>query len=467
MKLDSVITLRTEELSANQWRDLLEYLTFTDNDEIECRAYDFRGAKDEMVIPRGALWKVPKGVKVQDMRSRPNERKVAFLKTLDAPGYEGQREALAMMFKREQGQIRLAPGSGKTEIGLAFACMCRTRTLVVVHTHDLLKQWTDRAKRDAPGLDLGFIHGNQAKFGQLTIATAQTLRNYIDAGGAFWRQFGCIIIDESHHAAAETWEWILNVCPAYYRFGLSASEKRSDGRMGMVAYNVGPVIYRMPFKSQVPITVTPVKTGFISHYGAQQYSALMRELVEDEARNERIANLAHAEIAKGSTVLVLSRQIKHLELIAKHLHSDRSVIVTGRLPKRTRDKYIEGLRDGSIRCILGTQLFEEGVDIPRLNVIVLAFPGTDVTVLQKVGRGARAYEGKTGLTVYDLLDDFVPILVKQFIERKTWYRAQKKSVTVGKAVGHGIIDTEEDKERRIHRLISLARHGRARSPRVG
>lgn len=468
MRLDSVITLHADELSETEWRKLLNALTFVDKDEVEVMAYDFHSAREEIVIPRGALNLLPRGLKITDMRSRPNERKVGFLKELDAIGadgqqYKGQRAALAAMFKKEQGQIRLAPGSGKTEIGLAFACMCRTRTLVVVHTHDLLRQWRDRAKRDAPGLDIGYIHGDRAVFGQLTIATAQTLRNYVNAGGKFWRQFGCLIVDESHHAAAETWEWILNVSPAYYRFGLSASDKRSDGRQLLVNFNVGPIIYRMPFESQVPITVIPVKTGFRSHYSGEQYSLLIRELVEDEKRNKRIANLVKDEVARGSTVLVLSRQIKHLELIYEQLifdypyNASQVQIVTGRLPKRMRDKYIEGLRDGSIRCVFGTQLFEEGVDIPRLNCIILAFPGTDITVLQKVGRGARAFKDKTSLTVYDILDDFVPTLVRQFMERKAWYRQQKKSITIGKAVGHG---TEENEKRTLSHLIHLARRGR-------
>jgi superfamily II DNA or RNA helicase len=142
-------------------------------------------------------------------------------------------------------------------------------------------------------------------------------------------------------------------------------------------------------------------------------------------------------------VLVLSRQIKHLNLIADALPEDvqeHAEIVTGQLPRPRRDELIQDLRDGSLRCILGTQLFEEGVDIPRLNRIVLAFPGTDVTVLQKVGRGARKSPGKTETVIYDIVDEDVLTLARQWLGRRRWYRSvgiEVHKATEGVPSGNG------------------------------
>lgn len=436
MRVDSVLTVREEELAKPQWRTLLTSLTFIDNDEIEVSAYDHQSGLGQVRLPRGAWYLLPKGLDVTDLRSRPTLPKVRYARKLDAPGYEGQVEAMLTMYKREQGQIIAPPGNGKTEIGLAFAASCKTRTLVIVHTNDLFRQWIERAEVSVPNMSLGKIQGKTCQIGHLTIATAQSLRKYLYTGSKFWRQFGCLLIDETHHAAAETWEWILNVCPAYYRFGLSASTKRSDGRQKLVGFNVGPIIYKLEFKSQVPIIVRPVGSQFRSTYNGTQYQQIITKLVRDEERNILIAKIAEREIAKGRTVLVLSRQIKHLENIyAAMSDPETAQIVTGKLTSRQRAKFNSAFRSGSLRCVLGTQIYEEGVDIPRIDRIILAYPGTEITALQKVGRGARRAEGKTETIVYDIVDEFVRVLARQYLRRRKWY--QSVNIKVERAVKHG------------------------------
>lgn len=425
MKLDSVITVGLEELTRKQWRELFTRLTFRDADDMEVSAYQFRSGRNDVILPRGALDMLP-ALAVSDMRSRPVMPKRSYAKQLDAPGYEGQVDAVRAMFKAQQGQVIAPPGNGKTEICLAFAAASCTRILVVVHTQDLMKQWLDRAAVSVPGMSVGRIQGKTCQIEHLTIATAQTLKKYLQAGGKFWRQFGAVIVDEAHHAAAETWEWLLHTSPAFYRFGVTASEKRSDGRQALVRYNIGPVIHKLKFKSGVPMTVVPVTTEFRTKLNGTQYTRIVQKLVRDKERNRQIAELAENEILKGSSVLVLSRQIIHLELIFAALDPEvqkHAKIVTGKMPRHKRDELIGQLRDGTLQCILGTQLFEEGVDIPRLNRIVLAFPGTEITALQKVGRGSRQAEGKTDAIIYDMLDEYVRVLVKQWLRRRRWYRS--------------------------------------------
>jgi superfamily II DNA or RNA helicase len=424
MKIDSLITIGKGEMSRRQWERLFTTLTFADAGDNEVSAFQYMSGRDIVLLPRGVWDMLPAKLDVTDLRSRPTMPKLAYMRTLDAPGYEGQSKAVAAMFKHQQGRVIAPPGRGKTEICLAFAAASRTRVLVIVHTHDLFKQWQDRAKESVPGMSLGKIQGKTCQVEHLTIATAQTLKKYLDAGGKFWRQFGAVIVDEAHHAAADTWEWLLNTCPAYYRFGVTASEKRSDGRHPLVRFNIGPVIYKMKFKSQVPMSVVPIQTGFKCKYNGTQYNQILHELVNDEDRNALIARKAQREVENGSAVLVLSRQIAHLENIKALMpESVGTVVVTGKLARTKRDKMIQGLRDGSIDCILGTQLFEEGVDIPRLNRIALAFPGTEITALQKVGRGARQYKDKTETIVYDYLDDYVRVLAKQYLRRRAWYKS--------------------------------------------
>lgn len=464
MKVDSILLVGRDELSEKRWAKLLGRLTFFDNEGIEVSAYDYLPAKNTMRIPRGAWSLLPTGVEVVDLRSCPPMPKVKYARDLGAEGYEGQREALKAMIENEQGRVIAPPGRGKTEIVLAFAALCKTRTLVVVHTYDLFKQWVDRAEVSVPGLSVGKIRGQECQVEHLTIAMAQTLRKKVNDGGKFWRQFGCLVIDEAHHAAAETWEWILNVCPAKYRYGVTASKKRSDGRQRLLDFNIGPIIYEAKFESQVPMTIRPIPTMFSSKYNGQQYRRILSALVKDEKRNGLIAHIARDQIDAGHAVLVLSREIAHLEAIHDAMGDTDAEIVTGRLQKQKRDDMICDLRDGSLSCILGTQIFEEGVDIPRLNRIVLAYPGTEITALQKIGRASRKFDGKEEAVIFDLVDEFVRPLTRQWLRRRTWYRSVNIKVERMVRYGKGKNRRQPKKKggRKFRRLFKVATPNRTR-----
>jgi superfamily II DNA or RNA helicase len=87
------------------------------------------------------------------------------------------------MHREEQGLIIRPPGTGKTEIATAFMAEAETRSLVLVHTEDILRQWVERVERNIPELqgEVGIIRGKTCKIGQITIATVQTLyRSYMD-----------------------------------------------------------------------------------------------------------------------------------------------------------------------------------------------------------------------------------------------------------------------------------------------
>ena len=469
MKIDSILTLSAGELTRQEWERIFTMLTFKDADGLEVQAYDVRKNGDQVILPRGVVTKVPAHVEITDLRAKPKAPKLSYTRELGAEGYEGQREALAAMIENEQGQIIAPPGKGKTEIGLAFAAGCKTPTLVVVHTQDLFQQWLDRAKVSVPGASLGEIKGRHCQVGHITIAMAQTLKNYVGAGRTFWQQFGCIIVDEAHHAAAETWEWLLNSCPAYYRFGLTASPTRADGRQPLVRFYIGPVIYKMDFVSQVPMTIQPVKTKFgrdrTVYRGPFDWSRMLRLLSENEERNDLIAHRVLDEIEDGHTVLVLSRQIKHLEAIqeamrARQNGADEFTLVTGKMTGRVREKAIQGLRDGSVRCILATQLADEGLDVPRLDRVHLTFPGKhDGRIIQQIGRAIRTFDGKEDAIINDYTDNHVAVLLRQADQRNATYR--KLRIPIRKAVDHG----SKKKQERVGHFISLARKGSPRRPR--
>ena len=439
MKVDNFLTLGLGELNRREWKQLLEQLTFVTDAGQEVTVYRNLHDQGQVRLARGSWFLIPDHVEYEDRRSFPPMRETPCTIELDKDGeFQGQADTVKAMFAQEQGLIIRPPGTGKTQISLAFIAKAKTRTLVIVHTHDLLQQWLEYARKALPEIEIGVIQGKRQKVAHLTIATVQSLyRNEYDK--RFYRQFGAVILDEAHHGPADTFEVVLNQIPARYRFGFTATESRADGLHPAMKLLIGPVISRQKFHSKVPIKVKPLKTNFHCPYrGAFDWTPLLAKLETDEARNLKIAQEADKLVREGHTVLILSRRITHLRLISEAMETfdDYGEFLVGSvedkngdrhtLPKIERDRVVKRFRSGRTRVVLATHLADEGLDIPRLDRVILTFPGKHSgRLIQQVGRALREHPDKKDAVVIDVVDQRVKPLHRQWLERKRWYRRVK------------------------------------------
>lgn len=433
MKVGSTIKLSYKELTRRQLTKLKRELTFTLPDGREVTCYRDVISSGFIKVPRGAQYLL-NGRKVDDLRSRPYMPALDFkvkLNDLEASDrFRGQEEAVRSMFKHEQGQIIRPPGTGKTQIALKFIATCQTRTLVLVHTKDILEQWVSYAQKAIPDIRIGVIQGNRVEVAHLTIATVQSVKRYAEPGHKeFWRSFGCVIVDEGHHGSAKTWESILNSCPAYYRFSFTASPTRADGMHPALKFLFGPVIHRQKFSSPIPLHVEPIRTKFYYAYrGKWDWSRMIDKLIADEPRNRQIAEVIDREAQAGNSVLVLSRRIEHLERLADACGVD-SEILTGARRDSDRERILRDFRAGTIRVVFATQLADEALDVPRLNRVVLTHPGKhEGRLIQQIGRAIREFEGKKDAVIYDLVDWRIGVLRRQWDKRKRGYKQNKITI---------------------------------------
>src|SRR5215467_9869804 len=341
----SQLSIGFNELSEGEWKSLLKKLTFSlDGDVVHC--YRRLVTKGCYRLPRGAWNLVPNHIVYHDKRAFPAAPVYDFALKLDDvekdPRFSGQSEAVRAMFEHEQGLLIRPPGTGKTQIALAFAAKAETRTLVLVHTEDILQQWVKAAEIAIPDAGIGVIRQGEFRLGHVTIATVQTLnRRYLTKPRTWWQQWGCVIADEAHHVSAPSWEAVLNRCYARYRFGFTASETRADGMHPTMKFIIGPVIHKTKFTSTVKLTVEPLQTGFKYFYrGRWDWMPLLEALTEDKGRNEKIAEVVDAEVQRGNSVLVLSRRIEHLSRIAESMSSD-SEILTGKRSRKDRKRILD------------------------------------------------------------------------------------------------------------------------------
>lgn len=432
MIVGSTIVVRWDELTRRKRERLERALTFVTpkGQVVECFR-TIQGVK--MVIPRGA-WHFISQLDYSDRRTKPLQPRLDFKVKLDDVGrderFAGQREAVEAILEYEQGLVIRPPGTGKTQIALAFAAECQTSVLVLVHTKDILEQWLAAIQTAIPSATVGVIQGKKESIGQITVAMVQTIGRFIEDGKHddwWWDQFGAAVLDEAHHGAAKMHEQVLNYLACYYRIGFTASPTRADGMHPYLVHLIGPVIHKQKFSSPIDLEVLPKYTKFEFPYrGGYDWEALLNALVRDEGRNKRIGAVIDREVSKGNSVLVLSRRVEHLDRIAEFVNSSSAQLVASRVSDGERARILRAFKAGEVRCLFATQLADEALDVPRCNRVILTYPGkAEGRLIQQVGRTLRAYPDKENARVIDFVDKRVRPLRYQWSKRRMLYRREK------------------------------------------
>jgi superfamily II DNA or RNA helicase len=323
-----------------------------------------------------------------------------------------QRDALAAWWKHKHGLIVAPCGAGKTAIGLSAVLHIDTPALVLVHTHDLLRQWQARAR----ALDIPvqvIADGAAPTTARLVVATMQTLAGWPHDQLEGWgEQFGLVVVDESHHVPCATLTDVLYALPGRYRLALTATPERADGLTPILLGHMGPIRAEVSRQALVEANaiiipeVRRISTGWAPKEDAD-YTEMVTASTESAKRNGLIVVLASAAVAEGRTVLVQTERVEHVEQLGRMLQAVGvgSAAVHGRLPGKVRAALLEAVGNGMTPVLIATQLADEGLDLPKLDTLILGVPQRNAARLeQRVGRIARPAPGKLGAVVYDLCD---------------------------------------------------------------
>ncbi|MFA7329751.1 MAG: DEAD/DEAH box helicase family protein [Candidatus Delongbacteria bacterium] len=359
-----------------------------------------------------------------------------------------QEAAKVAMVQRQQGVVVIPAGGGKTFTALAALAEIQQRTLILVHTLDLLEQWRDEIEEL-----FGFLPGavDLRTSPPITLATVQTLTRL--ETGALARelaQYGCLILDEGHHCPASTFDRVVNACPAKWRLALTATPEREDGLTQKLFHTFGPILHetRQADLLQggwlVPAVIHEVHTAFTFPYrGAGDWQALSGALAKDETRRQLVLDTLEAlHQDEERVILVLSGRVEdHLEPLFQAAKARGIVgeLLAGKVKKDTRRMIRHAVRSGHVRVLFASTVADEGLNIPELNTLLLTFPAkAEGRVEQRVGRVMRAAPGKTRGEVFDFIDSAVTNvdndskpLLRQYAGRKAAYK--KLMATIVKA----------------------------------
>lgn len=347
-----------------------------------------------------------------------------------------------------QGIISYPTGGGKTIVAAALLGKLKQRTLICVHTRDLAEQWKRvLTTKCYDNLSVSMVGGGKTDFSgkHVVIGTVQTLKNWTDKPE--FQDFGCVILDECHHVAAPSFTDVVGKSNALYRFGLSATLKRQDGKDFLLQAVFGNVLTCLTYKDieeriELPDVVKieyssklEIPDDLYTERGDQEFIDMVnlhKFLLRDTDRTFMIIELAEKLIEEGDCVLILVKLRDHAamlhEFLSRKYGSKIGLLMGGAQTKKKQEekaRIINEANKGNIRCIIGTSIADEGLDIARLNVLIMAAPSSfDGLIKQRMGRIIRKHPDKNRKPViYDIVDTNIPETVQFWLKRKKLYNS--------------------------------------------
>lgn len=347
-----------------------------------------------------------------------------------------QKKAVTALADHDTGILHAPTAFGKTVTAIGIVAKRHVNTLILTHSRQLLDQWKERLETFIEGASVGVIGGGKKKpTGQIDVATYQSLINKKDnTVSSKVREYGQVIIDECHHISAPRYEMLLNEVSARYVVGLTATPDRQDGHQKIMFMVAGPVRHKVraehgsKFVQRVIVRErheTPPTDIFQNNGERPHIASVYRWLSHSTARNQDIVRDVVRCVQNEANCLLLTERREHAETLATLLEakSISSVVLRGGMRVKERRAAESQLHEAQVIVATGKYI-GEGFDLPRLDTLFLALPiAWKGTLSQYAGRIHRDADGKQEVTVYDYLDNSLPMLERMFRKREKGYKA--------------------------------------------
>ncbi len=332
--------------------------------------------------------------------------------------WEHQERVIKKLLAAKRGIGEVATGGGKTEIAFGLVRSVPCHWLFVVHRAHLVKQAAKRWLKHGAG-SVGIIGEGDFTIDparRFTCATFQSLyaglksknKEILDLLG----DVEGVIVDEAHTLPADSYSQVMrSMRRAYWRYGLTATAMvRGDRRSVMAIAALGPMLVQVTARELIDkgILAEPIiRTVQLWQRSDETDPKLIYDdlIVRSTERNSLIAEIA-ARALKPTIVFV--RRIEHGKTLVPLLRKAgvKTALVWGEKKTREREQALQYMSVGEYDGLVCSDVFNEGIDIPYLNSVVLAGAGKSmIQTLQRIGRGMRSDKGKKStFEVWDVND---------------------------------------------------------------
>lgn len=350
----------------------------------------------------------------------------------DLKPYAFQLQILeALAEERAAGRFRhlvvAATGTGKTLLAaFDYRDCCRAagrrlRLLFIAHREEILKQARRSFAEVLRERDFGelVVGGATLAQGDHLFCTVQSWqsRGFSQLDPA---HFEYVVIDEAHHGSADSYQRVLGHVQPRVLLGLTATPERMDGSDIRKDFGGG-----YSHELRLPDAVEARLLAPFHYYGIEDapgidlsglrwqrggYAAgeLERVYGHNEVRARWVLKQFHEHVGDAGRVRALGFCVSqaHAEYMAAHFraHGLPAEALTAASPRERREAVQAELVARKLRVIFAVDLYNEGVDIPEVDTILMLRPTESLTVyLQQLGRGLRLHEDKAQLTVLDFI----------------------------------------------------------------
>lgn len=340
----------------------------------------------------------------------PNEMQTEALQSLSLSRKEGDKKAL----------IVSATGTGKTYLAAFDVQKFKPKKfLFVVHRRTIAEE-AMRSFKTVLGSEISMgLFSSQTKelHCDYLFCTVQTLSKLENLHLFDQDYFDYIVIDETHRAGAQSYKAILDYFKPGFLLGMTATPERTDG------FNIFELFdHNLVYEIRLHRALEEGMLSSFHYYGVTDIT-VNNEVVDEFSDFNRLTSQERVNhiIAKSNFYGTDSGEIRGLVFcptndISSELASEfnkrgyKSVALSGESSEDLRVKSIERLKssgDDKIDYIFTVDIFNEGIDIPSVNQIIMLRPTQSAIVfVQQLGRGLRKAEGKEYLTVIDFIGNY-------------------------------------------------------------
>lgn len=342
-----------------------------------------------------------------------------------------QKEAMAALHNlREENENRAlliaATGTGKTYLSIFDVNQVKPKKVLYVAHRDMILDKSEKSfKNILPNIKTGFLNGNRKDINAdylfasvFTLAKEDTLKSFKKD------EFDYIIVDEVHHAGAESYKKIIEYFTPKFLLGLTATPERTDGFdiFSMFHNNIAYEIRLQ--KAMEEDLLCPF------HYYGLSDLKIDGEVIDDKADfrllvcDERIKHIERAinlyrNFAYPVKGLIFCSRVEEAKELSEKLNKNgyHTKYLTGENSDIERERVIQELEsdENPLQYIITVDIFNEGVDIPSVNQVVMLRPTQSAIIfVQQLGRGLRKSKGKSYVSVIDFIGNyennfFIPI----------------------------------------------------------
>ena len=320
-----------------------------------------------------------------------------------------------------------ATGTGKTVTAVMDAKNCGGRTLFLAHTQELVNQATEAFRKLWPNVTVGrYMESIKQPNAHVVCGSVQSVALHLDSFKD--NDFDYLIVDEAHHAAADTYQKVLSYFKPSFTLGLTATPERTDDNKVILdifkntvhkldiqtAVEIGELVPIRCIRIHTNIDLTKVR------FNSVQYN--IRDLeskIYVPERNRLIVD-TWLKYVRDKRTVVFCASVKHAEQIAELFQEVgiNAASVSGGMKQSERKEFQDKFVNREIQVLCACDLLNEGWDCPEIEVLFMARPTmSKVLYTQQLGRGMRLYPGKESLMVFDFVDNASQYNMPQSLHR--------------------------------------------------